>query len=108
MSLSPGSWIGDYGDPSTFTDKYLSNSENNDSKWKNEEFDSLCKQATKEPNAEKRMLLLQKAEDILNQEAPILPIYYIVNTYMFRDNVKGLNTNPRNTIIFKSVYVEKK
>ena len=35
-------WYGDYPDVSTFTDKYLSTSLQNDSDWKNKPFDDLC------------------------------------------------------------------
>ena len=90
-------------DVSTFTDKYLSVSENNDSAWKNEEYDKLCDQAAYEPDAAKRLALLTKAEQILCDEAPIIPIYYYVNVYLFRDNVSGVPLNPRNMVIFKAM-----
>src|SRR6185295_3220718 len=38
-TLCTSDWYGDYNDPSTFTDKYRSNSDNNDSVWINKEFD---------------------------------------------------------------------
>jgi hypothetical protein len=36
-----------------------------------------------------------------------MPIYYYVNAYLYRDNVKGIPRNPRNMVNFKSFYVEK-
>ena len=32
-------------DPSTFTDKYLTNGGNNDSGWSNKDYDRLCAEA---------------------------------------------------------------
>src|SRR5205823_6625494 len=55
-------WYGDYPDMSTFTDKYLSNSLQNDSDWQNKQFDDLCLQASKQADAAKRVELLSKAE----------------------------------------------
>ena len=106
-ALAASNWIGDYGDPSTFTDKYGSNSDNNDSAWVNKTYDDLLYQAAKEPDAARRMELLEQAEKLLNDEAAIIPLYHVTNQYLFRSNVHGINLNPRNTTIFKAVYVER-
>ncbi len=53
----------------------------------------------------KRTAMLQQAETMLVNDAPILPIYYYTNRYVYRDNVKGLYLNPRSQIMFKSIYV---
>jgi oligopeptide transport system substrate-binding protein len=102
-AIARASWYGDYNDVSTFTDKYLSNSDNNDSGWGNPQYDSLCAQATVEPDVEKRNQLLEQAETILLGEAPILPLYGYTNKYVFRDNVTGLYLNARNQVMFKAV-----
>lgn len=106
-TICAADWIGDYGDPSTFTDKYRSNAENNDSVWINKEYDQLVFRATKEPDEQKRLRLLERAEQMLLDEAPIFPLYYITNQYLFRDKVKGVNTQARNMTMFKAVYVER-
>jgi oligopeptide transport system substrate-binding protein len=106
-SLSTGNWIGDYQDPSTFTDKYLSTSANNDSDWKNPQFDDLCAQATRESDPQKRYRLLEQANRLIDVELPVIPLYYINNQYLFRDNVHGINQNPRNMTMFKGVWVER-
>lgn len=106
-TIIAANWIGDYGDPSTFTDKYRSNSENNDSVWINKGYDQLVFQATKEPDPAKRLRLLEQAEHILLSEAPIFPLYHLTNQYLFRDNVKGINLNPRNMTMFKGVSVQR-
>lgn len=101
--VARASWYGDYNDVSTFTDKYLSDSLNNDSAWKNAEYDSLLHQALKERDPQKRLDLLSQAEQILVKEVPIIPLYHYVNKYVMRDNVKGIPLNPRNMVIFKKV-----
>jgi oligopeptide transport system substrate-binding protein len=106
-SLATGNWIGDYQDPSTFTDKYLSTSANNDSAWINKEFDSLCAAATKEADPQKRYRLLERANRLIDTELPVIPLYTISNQYLFRDNVHGINTSPRNMTMFKGVWVDR-
>lgn len=106
-ALARASWIGDYNDPSTFTDKYLSYSENNDSAWANREYDRLCEAASTETDAARRLDMLSRAEEILLQEAPIIPIYYYVNAYLYRDNVRGIALNPRNMVMLQSISVDR-
>lgn len=105
FAIARASWFGDYNDPSTFTDKYLSDSGNNDSDWKNPKYDALCAAAAIEPDVTKRLRLLEQAEEIVDTELPILPVYFYVNAYLFRANVKGIPLNPRDLLNFKSVEV---
>lgn len=109
-AIARASWFGDYNDVSTFTDKYLSTSENNDSAWVNAAYDQLLHDAEYDANPDPRHRLntLAKAEQILCDEAPIIPIYFYNSAYLFRDNVKGIPLNPRMMLNFKSVYVEKR
>ncbi len=106
-SIARASWFGDYNDPSTFTDKYLSVSENNNAGWLNKEYDALCAAAADETDPAKRFRLFEQAEQLLLNEAPILPVYYYVNATLFRGNVKGIPLNARNMFNFKSFHVER-
>jgi oligopeptide transport system substrate-binding protein len=100
-------WYGDYPDASTFTDKYLSTSENNDSLWVSPAFDELCAKAAKEPDTDKRMRMLERAEHMINVECPIAPIYHYVNVSLSRNQVRGVAPNPRNITVFKNVAVDR-
>jgi oligopeptide transport system substrate-binding protein len=104
--LGPNDWIGDYGDPSTFTDKYLSTSINNPSNWAEPQYDELCAQAAHEPDNAKRMVLLERAENLVNSELPIAPLYFMINTTICRPYV-DMHFNPRMTISFKGIEVHK-
>ncbi|MDB5172034.1 MAG: hypothetical protein JWN51_807 [Phycisphaerales bacterium] len=106
-AVARASWYGDYNDPSTFTDKYRPGGGNNDSGWDNQQYADLCDKADLEPDADKRLRYFEQAEKILLDEAPILPIYAYVNSYMFRDNVTGLPLNPRAMVMFKSIEVKR-
>jgi oligopeptide transport system substrate-binding protein len=107
FEVGRASWIGDYADPSTFTDKYKSDSDDNDADWKSPDYDKYCADAALEADPAKRMALLSKAEQILLTEAPIVPIYNYVNAYMFRTNVEGISLDPRETVIFQSIEVKR-
>jgi oligopeptide transport system substrate-binding protein len=100
-------WYGDYPDISTFTDKYLSNSLQNDSAWANKEYDHLCDLATSEPDENKRTDLLSHAENLIDTEVPVIPLYHYVNLDVSGPNVHGVLPNPRGVTVFKGVWVDK-
>jgi oligopeptide transport system substrate-binding protein len=106
-AVARASWYGDYNDPSTFTDKYKPDSENNDSGWINADYAELCRKADYEPDAAKRLRYFEQAETILLDEAPILPIYTYVGCYLYKDNVYGIPLNPRQMLSLKSVEVKR-
>ncbi len=101
--IARASWYGDYNDVSTFTDKFKSESLNNDAAWVNPKYDELLRQADLETDAQKRLDILAQAEGILLNESPLIPLYHYVNKYAFRENVKGIPLNPRNMVVFKKI-----
>jgi len=107
-TIALANWFGDYPDPSTFTDKYLSTSENNDSGWVRREYDALLDEAARESDQTKRLRIFEQAEDMLLKDAPIVPLYVITNQFLLRPYVKGVNLSPRNMTLLKGVSVERK
>jgi oligopeptide transport system substrate-binding protein len=105
FSVSRAGWFGDYNDPSTFTDKYLSTSENNAAGWADEPYDKLCAAAAVESDPARRFEIFSQAEDRLLNEAPIIPLYTQVGAYLFRDNVKGISLNSQQMMQFQSIQV---
>jgi ABC-type oligopeptide transport system substrate-binding subunit len=101
-------WYGDYPDASTFTDKYLPDSSQNDSIWKNAAYAELCERAAREPDEKVRGDLLSQAEHMIDTELPVIPMYHYTNRALVRKGVQGCDPNPRNITIFKAVSVERK
>jgi ABC-type oligopeptide transport system substrate-binding subunit len=101
-------WIGDYRDPMTFIELMTSWSGNNNTGWANAEYDALVKKASAEADAAKRLDLLRRAEAILVDECPILPLYFYVSSNAWRDAVKGMHPNIQDTHPLHEVYVEGK
>ncbi|MEO8429058.1 MAG: peptide ABC transporter substrate-binding protein [Verrucomicrobiota bacterium] len=91
------SWIGDYNDPNTFLDMFMSNNGNNRTGWKNEPYDGLMRRANALTDVQERMKLLQAAETILvRDEAPIVPLYFYVGINYFTNTIKGIFFNIRD------------
>lgn len=99
-------WIGDYVDPMTFLDLWVTKGGNNDCGFSNAEYDKLINEAKVETDVEKRSEMLRKAEDILMDEMPILPIYYYTTVTAANENVKGVEITTLGKISFKHAYKE--
>lgn len=99
-------WIGDYVDPMTFLDLWVTNGGNNDCGFSNAKYDELIAAAKVETDSAKRLEMLRQAEDILMDEMPVLPIYYYTTVMAWNDNVKGVNISTLGKISFKYAYKE--
>ncbi|MFD2208004.1 peptide ABC transporter substrate-binding protein [Kiloniella antarctica] len=100
-------WIGDYNDPNTFLELWLSDSGLNDTGFNDPEFDSLLKQAGVEQDATKRKELLMKAEGIFLEANAVAPIYHYVTKRMVKPYVKGWKSNVMDHIRSQYITVEK-
>ncbi len=69
-------WIGDYLDPHTFYDTFVTGGGNNDTGWSNAKYDQLLRDSFKAPTPEARLEIFQQMEEIFVSELPIIPIYY--------------------------------
>ena len=100
------SWIGDYNDPNTFLDCFVTNGGNNRTGWSNQEYDRLIEAAGKEADQRKRFDYFRQAEDILlNQATPICPLYFYMGIQIY-DNAKlgGIEPNLLDEHPFREMY----
>ncbi|MFR1708603.1 MAG: peptide ABC transporter substrate-binding protein [Clostridium sp.] len=105
-SIARHGWIADYNDPMTFLDMWTTGNGQNNSGYSNKEYDKLISAAKVELDDAKRTELLHKAEDILMDESPIIPIYYYTNVLCIDQNVKGTYKSPLGQMEFRDAYVE--
>jgi oligopeptide transport system substrate-binding protein len=97
-------WIADYPDPQDFLDVlFHSGSRNNDMEYSNPEVDRLLEEARVEQDFEKRMELYQEAEQIILEDAPIVPLTHDADYWLTKPYVKGMIYPP--VIIPKLKYV---
>lgn len=99
-------WIADYNDPMTFLDMWTTGNGQNNSGYSNTEYDKLIADAKVELDGAKRTELLHKAEDILMEEMPIIPVYYYTNILCINPKVHGTIKSPLGQMNFIEAYVE--
>jgi len=105
--ISRAGWIGDYVDPNTFLDMWISGGGNNQTGWSNTRYDDMISRAAcKLVNAGERMRLFQEAEQLLLNEAPVLPLYTYVNKGMLSRKVRGWHPNILDQHPLKYISVE--
>ena len=99
-------WIGDYVDPNTFLSLVTSDNGNNHSNWGESTFDDLIRQAASEADHAARFALFQKAEKILIDEMPVIPIYFYVRSTLIDEAVKGWYPNILDYHPYQDVYLD--
>lgn len=98
-------WYGDYLDPQTFLELFLSKNPHNQSNWSNTNFDRLLDEAGNATTQEERMRLLSQAEQILLEEAPLIPVSIKTKTYLIHPYVKGYFPNLFDIHPLRDVYL---
>ena len=89
FQISRAGWIGDYNDPNTFLDMWLTGGGNNMTGWSNSEYDQLIELAGRTIDTRERFEYFQQAEAILMDELPVIPIYFYVRNLLIHPSVKG-------------------
>ena len=99
------SWIGDYPDEETFlTVFYGSNpAPPNYTRFHNERYDELYRQALESTQNDHRMSLYQKMDSILIDEAPVVFMYYDESLMLCRSKLTGISTNAFNLLRLDSL-----
>ena len=92
-AIARAGWFGDYRDPTTFLDKFLTENGNNDAAWSNETYDTVLREAAGTAGTMPRMALLRRAESIMVGEQPIMPLFHYVSVHAF-DTTKVQNLWP--------------
>jgi oligopeptide transport system substrate-binding protein len=86
-----GGWGSDYEDPNNWYNLlFHSKADYYYTHWKNDEFDRLCDQGLAENDQAKRQGLYEQADKILNDAAPMIPIYHWARFTVTKPNVTGL------------------
>ena len=134
-TVARNGWLGDYNDPISFLDMWITTSGNNDcqlgkgahanvaiydldmTKWGGEKvedgtwaetYDVIIGMIKKESDNAKRLEMMHAAEDLLMSTGTIIPLYYYTDLYMIDDSVKGFFSSPLGYKFFSGTTVEGK
>ena len=100
-----GSWIADYPDAENFLSVFYGKNPAppNYTRYKNAEFDKLYEQALIEKNDSIRMKIYQRADQLMIQDAPVVPLWYDMIIRLVKPYVKNFIPNSLNLLELRKV-----
>jgi ABC-type oligopeptide transport system substrate-binding subunit/serine/threonine protein kinase len=96
-------WTADYPDPDSFL-RYATWLANGG--WRNERYESLVQEARRITDQESRMELYRQAEQILVDEAPVVPVHYGRQQMLIKTWLPGMRASMITGNILKDVIIE--
>ncbi|EBI8827685.1 oligopeptide ABC transporter substrate-binding protein OppA [Salmonella enterica] len=108
FDVARAAWCADYNEPTSFLNTMLSDSSNNTAHYKSPAFDKLIADTLKVTDDAQRSELYAKAEQQLDQDSAIVPVYYYVNARLVKPWVGGYTgKDPLDNIYVKNLYIIK-
>ena len=95
--IARNGWLGDYNDPISFLDMWITGSGNNDAHWSNPEYDKLIAEVKASSDPVERFEKMHKAEDIIFAESMLAPIYYYVDLYLMSTKLQNAYSSRSDT-----------
>ncbi len=108
FDVARAGWCGDYNEPTSFLNTMLSDSSNNTSHYKSPAFDKIIADTLKVSNEADRTKLYDQAEQQLDKDSVIVPVYYYVSARLVKPWVGGYTgKDPQDNIYVKNLYIIK-
>ena len=103
-------WVADYPDASNFLDLFYSGEnsvyKSNPFQYTNPTFNALLDKAMKEKDNEKRLDLLVKCDQIIIDEAVVMPIFNDDFITMVNAKVRNFKTNSMEILDFSTIFIK--
>ena len=105
-----GAYLPDYPDAESYLNPYYSLSEGKSIRtfgmFKNPKFDKLYEKSTIEVDEKVRNQLFNSCVDIMNKEAPVVPVYFENMLVVYNLNLRDANMNSFGIIDFSKAYIK--
>jgi peptide/nickel transport system substrate-binding protein len=103
-----GSWIADYPDAENYMSVFYSKNPAppNYTRFSNKTFDDLYNEALQQTNDSIRYSLYRKMDELIVQEAPIVPVWYDMVIHLVHKNVQQFKPNALNLLELRKVQLQ--
>ena len=107
-SFFRGSWIADYPDAENYLSVFYSKNPAppNYTRYQNPAFDELFEKAIRENNDSLRYILYRQADQLMINDAPVVPLWYDEVVHLVQPNVKGFQPNALNLLELRKVKLQ--
>jgi oligopeptide transport system substrate-binding protein len=106
FDISRAGWIGDFVDPINYIELFTTGNGNNRTGWSSEAYDEYVAQSFIADTQEERFELFQKAEAILADEVPLIPIYIYTRAFLIAPEIKNFEGNLLGYVPYHTLYLE--
>jgi peptide/nickel transport system substrate-binding protein len=105
-----GSWIADYPDAENYLSVFYSKNPAppNYTRYRNPEFDELFEKAMTETNDSLRYELYREADQVMINDAPVVPLWYDEWIHFIQPEIKNFNVNGLNLLELRFAYRSEK
>jgi oligopeptide transport system substrate-binding protein len=101
-------WIGDYVDPNNFLDLFITGGGNNNTGFADPAYDEMIlREAPQAATKEERFAIFKRAETLLMEQMPIIPIFTYTSKHLIHPSVNGLPPNLMDSLNMKYVWLDK-
>lgn len=102
------SWLADYPDPQTFVETlFRGDSPENHTTYANPRVDALLDEAARTTDAVRRAALYRQAQQLILDDAVVLPLYFATEYTLVKPHVKGLTITPMGILGLERVWIER-
>jgi len=103
-----GSWIADYPDAENYMAMFYSKNPAppNYTRYKNPAFDLLYEKALQETNDSLRFDLYRKMDQLVIDDAPVIPIWYDMAIHLIQPNITGFAPNALNLLELRNCVIK--
>jgi len=106
FTLGSNGWVADFADPVTFLDLFTTGGGNNWTGWGDPAYDRLIAAAARTLDPQARYGLFQQAEELLLQQAPVIPLVFGARNYLIDPAVHGWEPAPLGIYQYKKIYLQ--
>lgn len=108
FDVARAGWCADYNEPTSFLNIMVSNSSSNTSHYKSPAFDKIIADTLNVSNEEQRSELYNQAEQQLDKDSVIVPVFYYVSPRLVKPWVGGYSgKDPLGSAYTKDMYIIK-
>ena len=99
-------WQGDYPDPLTFLNIFVTGNGQNRPRYSNVAYDKLIKTAMSSTDAATRFAVMKQAEALLIKDMAVAPIYFDQSGTLRSPRVKGIIYDPTELVLLREAHFE--
>nr|WP_154324888.1 oligopeptide ABC transporter substrate-binding protein OppA [Pantoea sp. 201603H] len=108
FDVARAAWCADYNEPTSFLNIMVTGGSSNTSFYSDAAFDKAIADSLKVSSEEERSKIYQQAEQILDKDSAIAPVYYYVNTRLVKPWVGGYTgKDVMDNVYDKNLYIIK-